>query len=1306
MNIFKHSQLIACAKLSTSDGVFIEEVNAKFLKLFFSEEEDEPVFPKPLAGLPNLASFITDYFPEISSLTEELSKHIWYKGNWYEVILYPEGKDEIFVLIRIESFLDSMREVARGMELEGPSNRGLPGTIYRCKFDEHWTMLYLSNNVFNVSGYSKEELEKNALKSYDQLILESDRAEVFEKIQEAVNNHENWEVEYRILHKDQDIRWVFERGQAIYDEDGQVQLLEGFLLDITTRKNVELSLQEEKNKLQDLVNTQPSGVYRIVFHKVTKSAIEGLGTLLKGKYLSYFEVLNGPMLEMTGLSAGEEILDPFELIELLHPQDREDFFEKNLKAVDSCSPFLWEGRMRTAKSIGYSWVQFRSTPRVRENGDIVYTGILNDISERKLREVQEGHFKSLLRYIIENMDSTVAMLDKEHRYIYASQKYLRDFGIEDRPVIGVNAYEIFPNLPEKILRAYELALQGISSKSEKDEIVLPHMVQYNRWSCIPWYDSDGTVGGYIVYIEDITAKVALENILQEQQKKLKEAQRIAKVGSWEFDFQTSQIFWSDEVYNLMGIEKKEKGPAYDEFLAAIHPEDREKVDQAFKDATQYRKPYEIVHRFLLPSGEIKIVQEKSEIYYDDAGKPLKAVGTVQDITETIATQEALKKSNQYLNNLFTYANAPIIVWDSEYKITKFNKAFEKYTGRQEDEVLGKHLELLFPADAVDASMSLIQQTSKGERWEIVEIPIQHISGDVYIFIWNSAPIVDFEEKITVGTIAQGQDITERKRIELELHQLNQNLENLVEERTKRLNESLEILNNTSSRVPGMIFQLRKTYDGKLTFPFVSPGIQKLWGFTPEELAQDASPIMRKIHPDDLDMVIGFMDASIANPKPLSYEYRIVDESEKIKWVFTNVITYVDDDNSVNWYGHTYDITSRKQAEEEIIRSKEEAEIANQAKSKFLSRMSHELRTPLNSILGFAQLMELGELSETHRKSLDFILSNGRHLLKLINEVLDITAIESGSYKLSLQPLEVKSAIQKVIELVSPAARKKGIAIHVSDDCQETLIGNLDALRFKQVIMNLLDNAIKYNIENGEIFLNCKLDPSNQTHFLLTIADTGPGIAPENISILFDPFQRLGAESSTIEGSGLGLTIVKQLVEAMQGRIEVKSELGKGTEFILRFPISNERPADLSTSKIEEEGAQPIIPTSQATILYIEDNIPNVELVRDILDFKLPHIQLIHSKFGKDALGLAIQHQPVLILLDFDLPDIYGQEALHQLLENEQTDSIPVIIISADAMPEKSKQLINAGAKDFLVKPLQVKLFLEKISYYIKKQPIQ
>ncbi|MGY6520662.1 MAG: PAS domain S-box protein [Mongoliitalea sp.] len=1297
MNIFKHSQLIAFASIRTTPTLTIREANDKFLNLFKNGEE--MILGESLQELDQQLSiihFFKEHLPEIKHLEKELSKHIWIKGDWYEVILYPFSLEEVHIILRKESFLESMQEVSSDKEENRHNNKTLPGAIYRCKNDQYWTMIYATRNIFHVCGYTAEELTSTNFQGFDQLIFEKDRALVAAQVSEAIERKSAWEIEYRITHRSGEIRWIFERGQAVIDQFGQLLFLEGFLLDITERKRSELSIIEEKKQFEDLVNAQPSGVYRIVYKNYKE--LQGKDWLTINKSLD-IEILNHRMEELTGYDLTGLKQDIYLITQLIHPDEQDDFAQENQYCVQNLTPFFWEGRMRKANGGAYFWIQFRSTPRLRDNGDLVYTGILTDISEQKQAEIREEHFRNLLKYIVENMDSTVAMVDKNHRFIYTSQKYLRDFGIQDRKVIGEYSYDIFPNLPENILNAHRLALLGIASRSEKDKIILPDQTQYNKWSCIPWFEADGTVGGYVVYIEDITSRVRLEQELESRQEKLKEAQRIAKLGSWELNLQTQELFWSDQVYELLGIEKKKTPITYDDFLKAVHPEDRLKVDQAFNDALFQKKPYEIVHRLLDKSGQIKVVQEKSEITYDDFDNPLKATGTMQDITETVKTEEELKKSNQYLNNLFTYANAPIIVWDKDNKITKFNKAFENYTGRIEKDVIGKGLEILFPPDAIESCMNLIQQTSDGERLETVEIPIQHISGSIFTFIWNSAPIVDFEEKQTVGTIAQGQDITERKRAEEEIKSLNLNLEQLVEERTKQLNDSLEILNNTSSRVPGMIFQLKRTKEGKLTFPYVSPGIKELWGLNPENVALDASSILDKIHPDDFDKVMDLLKSSLLDPRALSYEYRILEENGRVKWLFTNALTYRDKDESIHWYGHTYDITDRKKAEKEIVQAKEEAEIANQSKSKFLSRMSHELRTPLNSILGFAQLMELGELSPSHKKSLDFILSNGRHLLQLINEVLDITAIESGNYKMFIEPVAVKPVIKKVIDLSKPAFEKRGISVKVSTDFPSDLTGLLDKLRFKQIVLNVIDNAIKYNHENGKVWINGGVDPKNNQRIMIVIMDTGKGIAKEDLSKLFDPFQRLGAESSSIEGSGLGLTIVKQLVEVMNGEVEVVSELEKGTIFTMYFPIAEKLEISDNQSS-EKESSLALTKSKNQKVVYIEDNLSNVELVKEILEISLPDVELIHSKFGQEAEALAILHQPKVILLDLDLPDINGAEVLSQLLANPKIKNIPVMIVSADAMPDQVKNLLDSGAKDYVVKPLQVKEFVKKISVFI------
>jgi PAS domain S-box-containing protein len=926
---------------------------------------------------------------------------------------------------------------------------------------------------------------------------------------------------------------------------------------------------------------------------------------------------------------------------------------------------------------------------------------LNSGGERP--ELQEKYFEKLLSYVIENMSGAVAMFDKEKRFIYLSKKYEEDFGLTGKNVIGLSSDEIFPNLPEKIVNAHQLALKGVSSNSEQDEIILEDRIVYNKWSCIPWYDSKGAVGGFVVYIEDITERVKLSRTLEESEKKLKEAQRIARMGNWELNLQTQDLYWSEEIYSLLGLDPVKFKPRYEDFLALIHPEDQDKVNQAFRQSVELKTPYDIIHRLVDSFGQIKIVQERGEITYDADGNPLSVIGTSQDITDAVESEWVLKTNSQYLNNLFTYANAPIIVWDTDYKITKFNKAFENYTGRTEQEVLGQHIALLFPPDGVEASMDLIRQTSDGERWETVEISLQHISGEVYTFIWNSAPIVDGDESITIGTIAQGQDITERKRAEEEIKALNQNLEQLIEDRTRMLHESLEILHNTSSRVPGMIFQLKRSIDGFLTFPFVSPGITELWGLESEQLKLDASPILEKIHPDDMDAVLAQMENSVSNPKPINYEYRIISNSGAVKWLFTNALTYVDEGNNVHWYGHTYDITNRKKEEQELILAKEEAEVANQAKSKFLSRMSHELRTPLNSILGFAQLMDLGQLPDNHKKSIDFILSNGRHLLQLINEVLDISAIESGNYQLKIEQVAIGAIVQEVMDVVIPAALKNQIQVSMRDS--EQLIGLADNLRLKQVMMNLVVNAVKYNKIGGHVLIEIAKSHQDPAYLSVAIHDTGWGIAPEDIPKLCEPFQRLGAEGSSIEGSGLGLTIVKHLVAAMNGKLLIQSEVGKGSVFEVVLPIASAVLQEATQEPLQELLSTVDHSKSQKKVLYVEDNLSNLELVHDILETVLPSVQLIHTNFGNATLTLACQHQPQLILLDLDLPDIYGEEVLKQLLSHEETKKIPVIIISADAMPAKMEALLAQGAIDYIVKPLKIREFVQKITNYLNEQPM-
>ena len=404
---------------------------------------------------------------------------------------------------------------------------------------------------------------------------------------------------------------------------------------------------------------------------------------------------------------------------------------------------------------------------------------------------------------------------------------------------------------------------------------------------------------------------------------------------------------------------------------------------------------------------------------------------------------------------------------------------------------------------------------------------------------------------------------------------------------------------------------------------------------------------------------------------------------------------------------------RKQAEEERG-AKEVAEAANRAKSEFLSRMSHELRTPLNAILGFAQLLDMDPLQAEQHQSLNYIIKAGHHLLGLINEVLDISRIEAGALSLSIEPVSVSDVLQESVDMASSIAAQRNIElrVHMLEECKHAHM-TADRQRAKQVLLNLLSNAVKYNHDGGSVTVTCERigagslpgshsekEPGPAT-LRISVSDTGYGIPPEKIPRLFMPFERLGAEQSEVEGTGLGLVVSKRLAEAMGGTITVHSALGKGSTFSMELPL-----VESPMERLDWKGTGPLVlPEALGhdhTVLYIEDNMSNLKLVERILGHS-PGVNLRAAQQGGVGLQLAREHSPDLILLDLHLPDMQGDEVLRRLKQDPQTQAIPVVMISADATTPQIERLLAAGASAYLTKPLNVKKFLEIIGMTLESK---
>ena len=386
-----------------------------------------------------------------------------------------------------------------------------------------------------------------------------------------------------------------------------------------------------------------------------------------------------------------------------------------------------------------------------------------------------------------------------------------------------------------------------------------------------------------------------------------------------------------------------------------------------------------------------------------------------------------------------------------------------------------------------------------------------------------------------------------------------------------------------------------------------------------------------------------------------------------------------------------DVTQFVRLNEQGLReAKEEADRANTAKSEYLSRMSHELRTPLNAILGFAQLLELEDLGEEQQENLHYILSAARHLLALINEVLDIAAIEAGRLPLSLEPVAVADVVAEAVSLIRPLAdQHEVLLVSPPVSCQVHVLG--DRQRLKQILLNLLSNAVKYNRQGGRVELEC--GPAGDG-LRIQVVDTGPGIAPEAMDQLFVPFERLGSEQIGIEGAGLGLPLSRRLAEAMGGRLEVETEVGQGSRFWVELPLAE---GPVQRAERQQELAAPVqpapAPSAPLTVLYIEDNLSNLQLVERVLS-RRPGVRLISAMRPQLGLELAAEHHPDLILLDLHLPDMPGQEVLRRLQAEPRTADVPVVILSADARPTLIEELLAKGVRAFMTKPLDVRELLE------------
>lgn len=633
------------------------------------------------------------------------------------------------------------------------------------------------------------------------------------------------------------------------------------------------------------------------------------------------------------------------------------------------------------------------------------------------------------------------------------------------------------------------------------------------------------------------------------------------------------------------------------------------------------------------------------------------------------TEELIEQTRQDYESFFNSIDDFLWVMDHNGMIIHANKTAVTRLGYTMEELLAKSIISTHPEEWKKVAIKTFKQIYNNQNL-VIQIPLETKSGlqipvetTIKHGLWKGKPIA----------FGVGKDISQIQ---------------LSEQKFSSAFHSNSAMMSISNFESGKFLELNKTFCEKL-------------GYTPNELIGKSNEEMGIISPQYSTRYGTRNKAENISVKKMEISMFTKEGTMKTGLLSCDTILINGERNILSVI---IDITERKQAEESLRVARQEAERANLAKSEFLSRMSHELRTPMNSILGFAQLLEIGELNQKQAKRVNQILNNGNHLLQLINDILDISGIEAGRQSLLEESVQLKGIILEIFDLVQPAVIKREQKLELLDSPSNQQFILADKRRIKQVLINLINNALKYNIEGGSVLVKTEIQPADTvgvTWIRISVSDTGKGIRTEDLPKLFQPFERLGADKTETEGTGLGLTVVKKLMDVMGGKVGVKSIFGTGSTFWIELPISeNIIIQTVNTPTLPSPAIKVNLKTG--TVLYFEDNISNIELVEEIIGNHRPAIRLVTSINGYEAMQLTLEHNPDLILLDLDLPDVQGLDVLENLMANAKSKNIPVVILSADATQYQINKLINAGAKDYITKPFIIADFLKVVDDWTGK----
>ncbi len=787
----------------------------------------------------------------------------------------------------------------------------------------------------------------------------------------------------------------------------------------------------------------------------------------------------------------------------------------------------------------------------------------------------------------------------------------------------------------------------------------------------------------------ITAELALQ------------ALAMSGVAVWHRALGKDQVRCNEQLFRILGLPFEPGGLSSARVVAMQHPDDQARAGALNQAVLKGAGPLESQLRYVLADGRCVHLLSRRSLLHDAEGRPVAMLGVTLDVTER---NEQQQRADESIRRIALMARAAGVGWwtiEGEPARVTWSDELRRMVGLAAHEPppeAHSWIERFVHPDDREPVRSRLRAARKEGRSSLdFSFRLLAPDGGALDIVSHAVFEPHGAQPLRFGMLI---DVTERRQAARELHDARERTALAVGGAGIGIWEWFS--RGNAARWDENMFRLR--------------------GLEPRADALTHEERMALVHPDDREMVTRLIERASVERAPLAQEFRIVRPDGEVRWIASRSVDLPDTATGERRrIGANWDVTDRRLAEQ----ARRDAEVAlreSQAKSHFLARMSHELRTPLNAVLGFAQLLlaeppEATPADASRRQSIGHIQRAGEHLLSLINDVLDLARIEAGEMTLARAAVPLTDLVHDALPLVAPQARAGGV--HITTGVLD-LAALGDEMRLRQVLLNLLSNAIKYNRAGGEIHVDA-VSAGALVH--LRVRDNGRGIEPGQLANLFQPFNRLGVEGEAIEGTGIGLAIVKSLVERMGGHVQVSSTPGAGSLFEVVLPraaagtgpeepaASGAGPQGPSAGRVASAAPPELralspaagVPARQRHVLYIEDNAVNALIVREVLA-TVPGYRLTVAPDGASGLALAHRDPPELVLLDMQLPDMDGFAVLRQLRAQPRTASLPVVALSANVMPDQVSRGMAAGLADYWTKPLDMVLFLQNMARLLPPHP--